>query len=50
MADAASLVAPPPLLPPQVVTSVWVQCERPGCNKWRKLPQGAPPVNEEEPW
>jgi hypothetical protein len=46
-AAAAPMPAPPP---PVVTTSIWVQCERPGCDKWRKLPQGAPPVNEDAPW
>ncbi|KAF8061104.1 BAK1 [Scenedesmus sp. PABB004] len=34
---------------PVLVEEVWVQCDAPGCKKWRKLPPGskAPPDNAE---
>lgn len=28
----------------------WAQCENPNCNKWRRLPRGAPPIDEDQPW
>lgn len=28
----------------------WVQCENPNCEKWRRLPPGAPAVPEHAPW
>lgn len=32
---------------PKLVEEVWVQCDKPDCKKWRKLPPGskAPPDN-----
>jgi hypothetical protein len=34
---------------PKLVEEVWVQCDKPDCKKWRKLPPGskAPPDNVE---
>ena len=34
--------------PPIVTTSTWAACER--CEKWRRLPPGLPPPDEEAPW
>lgn len=38
-----------PLAPPTLIEEVWVQCDKPNCKKWRKLPLGvkAPPDNVE---
>jgi hypothetical protein len=38
-----------PLAPPTLIEEVWVQCDKPSCKKWRKLPLGvkAPPENVE---
>eukprot|EP00887_Chlorella_sp_A99_P007809 scaffold20.g7809.t1 len=39
------------LLPaPTIVEEQWVQCENPNCNKWRKLPPGAKPPPDDEPF
>ena len=35
---------------PVIQKEAWAQCENPNCEKWRKLPPGAPPINEDEPW
>jgi hypothetical protein len=34
---------------PKLIEEVWVQCDKPDCKKWRKLPPGskAPPDNVE---
>lgn len=34
---------------PTLIEEVWVQCDKPNCKKWRKLPLGvkAPPDNVE---
>lgn len=34
---------------PKLIEEVWVQCDKPDCKKWRKLPPGskAPPENVE---
>lgn len=38
-----------PVGPPTLIEEVWVQCDKPNCKKWRKLPLGvkAPPDNVE---
>jgi hypothetical protein len=38
-----------PLAPPTLIEEVWVQCDKPECKKWRKLPLGikVPPDNVE---
>jgi hypothetical protein len=38
-----------PVAPPTLIEEVWVQCDKPNCKKWRKLPLGvkAPPDNVE---
>ncbi|KAL4452000.1 hypothetical protein ABPG75_007662 [Micractinium tetrahymenae] len=38
-----------PGLMPVIVQENWVQCENPNCNKWRKVPPGYQP-KEDEPW
>ena len=35
---------------PVIQKEAWAQCENPNCQKWRKLPPGAPEINEDEPW
>ena len=40
-AEAAEAAAPPTAAPPAEATTLWVQCERPTCSKWRKVPQTA---------
>jgi hypothetical protein len=63
MTDAKSLRAPrrrvenvpgavvesgvPPI---QKVVRLWVQCERPNCKKWRRLPAGMDPNQLPEKW
>ena len=45
---AAAAMAALPL--PPIIQEQWVQCENAHCNKWRKLPRGAPKVKEDESW
>jgi CW-type Zinc Finger len=35
---------------PVIQKEAWAQCENPNCQKWRRLPPGAPEINEDEPW
>jgi hypothetical protein len=35
---------------PVIQKEAWAQCENPNCQKWRKLPPGAPELDEDAPW